>query len=297
MKRKQSYMKGNLFKNKRFLVIDGSHYLYRSYYGVPSSAKLPSGLQVNAVYGFMAYVRKVVKAVQPSKILTVFDSETGIGDKVEEKDTYKSNRSYEDVGMYEQLPLIKKILDYLDIRYVEPSNYEADDYIGALAYSCAKDNLISYIFSNDADFFQIIGPNIYVVKMGRKSPEIIDRDVFQKEYTFPTSLYLDYLSLKGDSSDNVAGIRGIGHKTAQYLVKNFGTIENVFANLNLIDRKRVRNLLEKNKKLVESNKAFLKIKTDINIRKELIQDQSSISFHELEKSSNYLLEKIGVSTK
>lgn len=85
MQRKQKYMKGNLFKNKKVLVIDGSHYLYRSYYGVPSSAKLPSGLQVNAVYGFMAYVRKVVQLVQPSQVLTVFDSEAGISLKLKKK--------------------------------------------------------------------------------------------------------------------------------------------------------------------------------------------------------------------
>lgn len=199
--------------------------------------------------------------------------------------------------MYEQLPLIKKILKYLKIRYVEPANYEADDYIGALASACAEDNLISYIFSNDADFFQIIDSNIYVVKMGRKSPEIIDRTVFEEKYTFPTSLYLDYLSFKGDSSDNVAGIRGIGHKTAQYLVKSFGTVENVYNNLDLIDKKRVRNLLDNNRKLVESNKEFLKIKTDVNIRKDLLQSAGDILFSELEKSSNYLLEKTGVSTK
>ncbi len=283
-------------KENKVLIMDGSHYLYRAYYGVPDSAKLPSGLQVNAVYGFFAYLRKVVDLIKPTNIVVVFDSETGISGKVVQDQTYKANRDYSDTGMYEQLPLIKNILTFLAIPYIEPDNFEADDYIGALAEKCkAKGN--TFIFSNDADFLQLLDDSINIIKIGRKHPEIMDNDRFYNSFGFESKYYVDYLSLKGDPSDNISGVPGIGKKTAQRLVSNYTTIENLYENLSSL-QDRLRSLLLEHEKTVKNAHQLIRINTAIEIE----DDEALLEnpFHrneELNKKTNYLLTCTGINTK
>lgn len=283
-------------KENKVLIMDGSHYLYRAYYGVPDSAKLPSGLQVNAVYGFFAYLRKVVDLIKPTNIVVVFDSETGISGKVVQDQTYKANRDYSDTGMYEQLPLIKNILTFLAIPYIEPDNFEADDYIGALAEKCkAKGN--TFIFSNDADFLQLLDDSINIIKIGRKHPEIMDNDRFYNSFGFESKYYVDYLSLKGDPSDNISGVPGIGKKTAQRLVSNYTTIENLYENLSSL-QDRLRSLLLEHEKTVKNAHQLIRINTAIEIE----DDETLLEnpFHrneELNKKTNYLLTCTGINTK
>ena len=282
--------------NKRFLIVDGSHYLYRAYYGVPESARLPNGLKVNAVYGFMAFLRKAVKATDPTCITVVFDSETGVADKTVREKSYKANRDYTDTEIYKQLPLIKKILEYLSIRWVEPASYEADDYIGSLACRARDTGMFSLIFSNDADFLQLIGSNISGVKIGGKGIEVIDAASFKRKYGFANDLYLDYLSLKGDASDNIKGIPGVGPKTAQNLIMNYGSLNNIYSNINCL-QKRQKRLIENNRQVAESNMKFLRIITTISSTEFDLENTENISLVELNKPTNYLLAQVGIDTK
>lgn len=284
------------FKEKRILIIDGSHYLYRAYYGVPDSAKLPSGLQVNAVYGFFAYLRKVVDSVNPSNIIVVFDSETGISKKVTQDTSYKANRDYSDTGMYEQLPIIKKILTFLTIPYIEPENFEADDYIGALSER-SKARGYTLIFSNDADFLQLLDVSLNVVKMGKKQPEIMDNDSFYEIFGFESKYYVDYLTLKGDPSDNIRGVPGIGNKTAQKFISKYNSIENIYADLSDLPERMQRLLLEY-EDAVKSTYELLKIDTSIEIGD--IEEILKVPFQkldELKNKTNYLLTCAGINTK
>jgi len=282
--------------SKRFLIVDGSHYLYRAYYGVPESARLPNGLKVNAVYGFMAFLRKAVKAIDPTCITVVFDSETGVADKTAREGSYKANRDYTDTEIYKQLPLIKKLLGYLSIRWVEPASYEADDCIGSFACRARDAGMFSLIFSNDADFLQLIGSNISGIKIGGKSLEVIDAAAFKRKYGFASNLYLDYLSLKGDASDNIKGIPGIGPKTAQSLIMNYGSLNDIYSNLDYL-QKRYRRLLESNRQIAESNMKFLRINTTIGSAEFDLENVGNISFMELNKPTNYLLAQVGIDTK
>ncbi|EKE00100.1 MAG: DNA polymerase I [uncultured bacterium] len=244
----------------------------------------------------MAYLRKAVTLLSSSHVFVVFDSETGIEHKVEQTESYKANRDYSDTGMYIQLPLIQRILDYLNIKYLEPANQEADDYIGSLAKYVCDHVFEATVFSNDADFLQLISNNIKVLKVGRKSLEIVNQQIFQKLYGFKTSLYIDYLSLKGDNSDNIRGVPGIGPKTAQKFVSDFGTIENIFINIDKVPGKMHKSLLDY-RDLIKNNLQLIKISTEVlesglNLLDYKINDSS-----ELNKSTNYLLDKIGIDTK
>lgn len=211
---------------KGTLLIDGHNYLFRSYYGVPSSAKLPNGLQVNAYYGFMSLVRKMSELTHPKNILVVFDSETGIKEKVLKNSSYKQNRKYIDTGMFSQLPIIKQALDYLNIAYIEHPDYEGDDVIGSIARQESESKNV-YIASQDKDFFQLIDNRTSVLRTEKGEIVEYSKEVFKDRYGFDSDRYLEYLSLLGDPSDNIKGIYGIGKKTAYKLVcNNEGLLEN-----------------------------------------------------------------------
>lgn len=258
-----------------FLVIDGHNFLYRGYYGVPLAAKLPSGLEINAVYGFFSLLRNTVSYLNPNQLLVVFDTETGIQNKLNQFPEYKANREYEETSIFEQLELIKKILTVQDIAQVESDNHEADDLIGSFISQQEKHNAsMSFIGSTDADFIQLISPNINIIKSRHSNMEIIDEQAVIDKFAVNAESYLHLHALKGDSSDNIEGIRGIGLKTASKLVKEYRTIDGIFQNIDKLPL-RLQQLLNGKHELLNRIKDFITIKTDLEIGE---FNQLSISF-------------------
>ena len=153
---------------------------------------------------------------------------------MEERPEYKATRELLDTGMYLQLPLIKKILQKCGIEWNEPPENEADDVIGSLASAVSQENGRAFISSNDLDFAQLITEKITLVKDIRGIAVHITETDFTNEWGFPPTQYLDYLALKGDPSDNVTGIRGIGPKTAGDLVRNFGSVQGIIEHLEVL---------------------------------------------------------------
>jgi len=249
--------------NPKHLFIDGSNYLFRSYFGVPQAANY-KGMKVNAVYGFFAILRRIAKEVVPQTITVVFDSQTGIAQKIEERPEYKATRELPDTGMYVQLPFIKRILERCRIEWIEPPHHEADDVIGSLARVAAEHGGTAYVSSNDFDFAQLIAPRIILVRDIRGKAIFISEEDFKREWRMEPSQYVDYLSIKGDSSDNVAGISGIGPKTASDLVQQYGSIEGIVKNLENIPT-RQRGMIQSQQKELLSNKKFLQIDTSIDV--------------------------------
>ncbi|MDD3474684.1 MAG: 5'-3' exonuclease H3TH domain-containing protein [Candidatus Dojkabacteria bacterium] len=249
----------------KLLIIDGHNYLYRAYYGVPSAAKLPNGQQINAFYGFLSYLRKNVSYIQPDNVLVVFDTETGIQSKLNKNKDYKQNRDYTDMSMFEQLPIIKKALEYIGITYVEDDNHEGDDVIVSVANKESVNNE-SFISTQDKDFFQIIEDNIYVLRDEKVKTEsrysynqvVYTKEKFIEQWEFQPANYLDYLSLKGDPSDNIKGVQGIGKLRASRLVKSYGDIENIIES-----SEEVR--LIGNEEMIRKNKQFLKMERDLDV--------------------------------
>lgn len=235
------------------LIIDGHNYLYRSYYGIPVSAKLPNGTQVNAYYGFLSLLRKTYKYIKPQNIIVIFDSETGTKNKVSRNTNYKQNREYTDVGMFEQLPVIKKALEYMHITYIEHSDYEADDVVGSIAKRKSKNGKV-YISSQDKDFFQLIDSHISILRTEKGNVVEYDNNTFEEKYHFSSDRYLEYLSLLGDPSDNIKGVKGIGEKTAFKIISQN---ENIFDDNN--------PLLLANVDVAKSNLQFLKIDCELSL--------------------------------
>jgi len=261
------------------LIIDGHNYLYSSYYGIPSAAKLPNGTQVNAYYGFLSLLRRVYKHIKPQSIIVTFDSETGIKEKVSKNKDYKQNREYLDAGMFKQLPMIKQALEYMNVSYIEHPDYEADDVIGSIAKREAVNNKV-YISSQDKDFFQLINNDISILRREKGCLIEYNNKIFEKKYGFASDRYLEYLSLVGDSSDNIKGVKGVGKKTAFKLISER---DNILLNVE-------NPLLLAELDIVESNLEFLKINSELPLE----YCFNNFDEHKLLMNSSEVLRELGI---
>ncbi len=252
-------------KDKTTLIIDGHNFLYRGYYGVPIAAKLPSGREINAVYGFFSLLRNTVKHLNPDELVIVFDTETGIQSKLKEFPEYKAQRQYEETSIFDQLDLIKNILRIRDIQFVESPNHEADDLIGSLISNYnSKDNSI-FIGSTDGDFTQLISPRVKIVKSKHNNIELIDESTIYNKYSILPKNYLDFRTLKGDSSDNLGGVKGIGNKIASQLITDYKSLENIYLNFGILPH-RIQALLDGKEDYLYKVRKFITIKTDIGMQ-------------------------------
>jgi len=134
------------------IIIDGHNFLFRGFYGVPAQVKRTDGTPINAIYGFFALLRNVLKTINPDYLVVVFDSETSADDKKLKNPKYKANRAIQDNSIFFQLSLIKKCLDIMGIYWIEDKSNEADDVIGTCSKKFNKCGVEAYICSNDHDF-------------------------------------------------------------------------------------------------------------------------------------------------
>jgi DNA polymerase-1 len=239
----------------KILIVDGHNCLYRSYFGIPSSAKLPNGIQVNAYYGFLSLLRKIYEYLNPQHIIVIFDSETGIKDKVDKNTNYKQNREYTDTRMFKQLPIIKKALEYMNVPFIEHPTYEADDVIGSIAKKESRNGRV-YISSQDKDFLQLLNNNVSILRTERGKLVEYDNNTFEEKYGFASNRYLEYISLLGDPSDNIKGVSGIGKKTAFKIITQ---------NKDILEETN-NALLSENINIVRSNLEFLRINCELPLK-------------------------------
>lgn len=250
-------------KNKT-LIIDGLNYLFRAYYGLPSAITLPNGRQGNAVYGFLAFVRRIAEHLNPENIIVVFDSETGVLKKKIEMPEYKSNRNNYDNEMFQQLSIIKQLLEAVNVPIIEDSEFEADDIIGTLASNRYFPQSIKYISSCDNDFVQLISDEILIAKEVRGKINILNKYNVMDKYSIMPSQYVDYISLKGDASDNIKGVPGVGPLTAQKLLNTYSDIYDVIVHLNELKPRLSKNI-QKHQNRIIKNKEFLRININLNL--------------------------------
>jgi DNA polymerase-1 len=244
-------------------IIDGHNYLFKSFYGVPDVAQTKSGTQVNAVYGFFASLRQIAAAYPKNKIFVVFDSETGINTKLDERGEYKAGRNI-DANMFKQLPYIKQILDVMGIKWLEHPKFEADDIIASLAANWAGRNGSVYILSNDFDFVQMISDKIHLIRNYRGRLINCD-DVFIKEkFGICPYQYVDYLSIVGDRTDNIIGAKGLGRKITSNLLDKYDNIFGIFDNLSEL-MPGVQTRLNDNRNLIYKNRNFMSMNKNIKI--------------------------------
>ena len=236
---------------KRLVLIDGKSVFYRGYYAM-GTLGLADGTPTGGVYGFAAIAMEIVSKLKPTKVVVAWDSKTSVSRRREIYPEYKAGRVKPREDFYAQIPLLKELVAALGWAFVEVENYEADDIIGTL--SLEADNELgadgkcaweTFIISSDLDMLQIVDENTRMLRILKGFSEIEEIDVAEVEakYKIRKSQFLDFKALKGDSSDNIPGVPGIGEKTAAELLGKFGDLDGIYRNLAKIASARTREKL------------------------------------------------------
>ncbi|MCL2821824.1 MAG: hypothetical protein FWD86_01310 [Firmicutes bacterium] len=213
-----------------FLLIDGNSLINRAFYAVPPLTG-PDGTPTNAIYGFVNMLIKGISDFAPTHIAVAFDLKGPTFRHLLSPD-YKATRKGMPDELAAQLPLLKQILTEMGIKIVQKQGLEADDLIGSLAQNPIK----TVIVTGDKDAFSLIDEctKVAYTKQGITNIALYDTDLFVAEYGFLPKNLPDFKAIAGDKSDNILGVDGIGEKGASDLIKQFGSVENVYLNLDLI---------------------------------------------------------------
>ncbi len=233
----------------KLLVLDGNSIINRAFYGI-KLLTTKDGRYTNAIYGFMNIFYKLCDEVHPDSVAFAFDLKAPTF-RHKMYDEYKAGRKPMPPELAEQMPVLKELLKALGYKMVTKEGYEADDILGTLAFSC-KDGDECYIATGDRDSLQLVGDNVKVLlastKMGRPETNIYDIKRIKDDYGVTPHQLIDIKALMGDSSDNIPGVSGVGQKTAQSLISEFGSIQNIYDNIDTIDiRESLRNKLKNDK--------------------------------------------------
>ncbi len=278
---------------KKILVIDGNSIINRAYYGMrPLTTK--SGKTTHAVYGMINIISKQLSAIKPDYAAVAFDLKAPTFRHLMYPE-YKAGRHPTPDDLKSQFPDAKECLSLMGLHILELEGYEADDIQGTVAKMAhLKEDTESYVLSGDRDLLQLIDERVTVLLATNADTKVMKREEFTEEYGISPECFVDMKALMGDSSDNIPGVAGVGKKTAQTLIQNFGSLEGIYEN---IDDKRISKGVRE-KLLSDKENAFLsrtlaKINTEAPLglslgelsRKELDKEGLYAKFAELELSS------------
>ena len=211
-------------------IIDGKSVFYRGYYAM-GHLSLPDGTPTGGVYGFAAMLIEIIEKLQPEYIAVAWDkSKTNIRRRRAIYADYKANRKPAPADFYAQIPYLMELLEAFHIPLYEFDDYEADDIIGTLARKAQAAGKRVEIISGDLDMLQIVDDYIkmYQLKRGFSDVAAFDITAVEEKYGLKKNQFLDLKALKGDSSDNIPGVPGVGEKTAVKLLQEYGTLENLY---------------------------------------------------------------------
>ena len=240
------------FLNEKFLIIDGNSLIHRAFYALPVLTN-KEGVFTNAVYGFTNMLLKIIQEEKPKYLAVAFDKGR-VTFRNEVFKEYKGHRKATPPELKPQFALIQKTLTALNIAFFELDNYEADDIIGTFVQIGEKSGLTNIIVTGDKDTLQLISEKtkVLLTKKGISQTEYIDPIKLKEMYELTPQQIVDLKGLMGDQSDNIPGVPSVGEKTALKLLKQFGSIEGVYDNIEQITGDKLKNSLLENK-----DKAFL----------------------------------------
>jgi DNA polymerase-1 len=253
-------------KKKTFVIIDAMALAYKAYFAfINRPLKTKTGEPTSAVYGFINQVFKIIEDTRPDYIAVATDSKEKTF-RHEKYAKYKSTREEMPEDMVPQIKRIRELIEAFKIPlYIKPG-FEADDIIGTAVKKAAEKGLLSYAITPDKDFLQLITDDIKIIKPGKSTDEIIifDKKKVKEDYGFEPHQMIDFLALVGDSSDDIPGVSGIGPKTAQPLIEQFGSLENIYKNIDKIEKAGIRKKLEEGKANAFLSKELATIVTDVD---------------------------------
>lgn len=230
---------------KKIILVDGNNLLFRSFYATAYQGIImrnSKGFPTNALYGFINMMNKIIKEEEPSYILVAFDKgKTFRHNKYLE---YKAGRMEMPDELRLQFPKAKEVLDAFGIKHFEIDNYEADDIIGTLAKKVdEEDEFIATIVSSDKDLLQLISDEVTVKLLKQSGYIMMTREEFKNTYQVEPIRMIDLKALMGDSSDHIPGVKGIGEKTAISLLAKYGSLDELYNNIDSVSGKTKEKLL------------------------------------------------------
>jgi DNA polymerase I len=250
---------------KRIFLLDGHSLSYRAFFALPTSLATTSGQVTNAVYGFTSMLIKLLGEEKPDRIVVAFDKGPPTV-RLEQYAEYKAGRTEAPDEFRQQLGLIREVLQTLHVPIVEIEGHEADDAIATLALRAVAEGMEAVIVTADRDFFQLVRPGIRVMFNRKGISDIVDYDVaaVTERFGLPPERYLDYVALKGDPSDNIPGVPGVGEKTASRLIQEHGSVEAVLKNSETLSPKLAAAITDADGQLV-LNKELARLQTDLEL--------------------------------
>ncbi len=225
-------------------VVDGNSLMHRAYHAVPGSMKAPDGMPTNALFGFMSMLLKMIEIFNPDGVICAFDKGRPQV-RMEMLPQYKAQRKSMDEELRVQFPVMKKLLEDMNIPVMEKEGWEGDDILGTIAKQGADLGYHMYLITGDRDMYQLTTDNIKIVSThkGMSDISIMTPESVEKIYHGITpDLVPDFYGLKGDSSDNIPGVPGIGPKRACELIMQYGDLEGVIAHADEVKGKMGENL-------------------------------------------------------
>ena len=232
-------------KGEEVFLIDGNSLAYRAFFALPESIATADGRPTNAIYGFASMMAKLLIEHSPRAVIVAWDRGWSGREKVYAE--YKSQRKSRPDLLKEQWPHLAPLAEAFGFRNVDVEGYEADDVIATLARKATDAEIPVMIVSGDRDVYQLVrdGVRVMTTSRGVTDTKIYDHDGVIERYGVPPELVTDFIGLKGDTSDNIPGVPGIGDKTAAELLQRFGSLEAVLDSVDEISgAKRKQNLTE-----------------------------------------------------
>ena len=229
----------------RLVIIDGNSLINRAYYAIQRPMITRDGTYTQGIYGFLSMLQKIRADYKPTHMLVAYDRKAPTFRHKEYGD-YKASRRRMPDELAMELPILKEILAAMGIRQYETDGFEADDIIGTTASMAEETGLDTYIITGDRDALQLATDktSVIITKKGISEFKLYDDAAMKEEYGFDHEQFIDYKALRGDTSDNIPGIPGVGEKTAVKLIQQFGSLEGLINGLDQLDNQKLREKIE-----------------------------------------------------
>lgn len=236
---------------ERIIIIDGNALIHRSFHALPTTLQTKDGKITNAAYGFASFLIKALSELKPTHAVLTLDKKAPTF-RHRAYEQYKATRIKAPQELYDQIPMVKEIARAFSLPIFELDGFEADDLIGTIAKDINKKNpkIEVIIITGDTDTLQLVNKKtkVYSMSRGLTDSVLYDEEKIIERYGIKAEQLIDFKALKGDSSDNIPGVTGIGEKTAVELLQNFSTLDNIYKNINNPKiKERTKELLLKNK--------------------------------------------------
>jgi DNA polymerase-1 len=290
---------------KKIVIVDTFNFLHRAYHAIPKSFRAPDDTPTNAVYGVTSMLISLINETHPDCIVAALDSRKPTF-RSEEFSNYKAQRKEMEDDLKVQIPLVFESMDLLGILKINCEGYEADDVIGTLVTKLESDaNNQIYIVSNDKDMWQLISKNVFVLIPNTKGGfDKIDEEEALKRLEFDKKHLVDYKALRGDTSDNIPGVYGIGEVTAKKLISQYQTVENIYRHIEEIKPDGLKTKLVESVEMAYMSKKLATIILDapiqfriedcyfkLNITDELVAFLTKMNFKSLLRRLNVNIDK------